>query len=159
MTYDGVGRVFEPDGPQRGVTKTLDAPFDRCLAALREWRQYDLGWCHVARPRPALVEGELSATIARAFGLWSVNCCRIVRVIEEPGRFAFAIGTLPHHVETGEELFELTDAGGGRTTFRIASFSGPHHPLVRIGWPVASLAVRRFLREAPGALERCASAV
>ena len=53
----------------------------------------------------ALVEFDL---LARALGLWVLNACRIVYVIEEDGplrRFAFAYGTLPEHAESGEERF------------------------------------------------------
>ena len=41
-------------------------------------------------------------------GLWWLNACRIVYVVDEAGpvtKFGFAYGTLPGHAGTGEERF------------------------------------------------------
>ena len=159
VTYADVGLTLDPARRQREVVRDLPTPFGATRDALAGWKQYDLGWTRVAEPRPQVVEGERVAVIARTFGLWTINTCRLVRVIEEPGRFAYAIGTLPCHSESGEELFELTEADGGDggCRLRIASASGPNHPLVRLGWPAAEWVIRRFLRQAPGALESNAS--
>ena len=46
--------------------------------------------------------------MGRAIGLWWLNACRIVYVVDESGpisKFGFAYGTLPGHVESGEERF------------------------------------------------------
>ena len=155
LTYADIGLTLDPTRRQREVVRDLPTSFDGTRQAMAAWRQYDLGWTRVAEPRPEVVEGNRVAVIARTFGLWTINTCRLVRVIEEPGRFAYAIGTLPCHSESGEELFELTEAGGG-CRLRIASASGPNHPLVRLGWPAAEWVIRRFLREAPEALRRSA---
>jgi uncharacterized protein (UPF0548 family) len=44
-------------------------------------------------------------------GLWSLNACLIVYVIEEEAsllkRYGFAFGTLPGHVERGEDRFTV----------------------------------------------------
>jgi uncharacterized protein (UPF0548 family) len=48
--------------------------------------------------------------LGRHFGVWSLNACRIAYVIEEvPSlrRYGFAFGTLPGHVERGEERFTV----------------------------------------------------
>ena len=46
------------------------------------------------------------AVLARSLGLWWLNACRIVCVIDEDRPvtgFGFAYGTLPDHAESGEE--------------------------------------------------------
>ena len=51
--------------------------------------------------------------LARVLGMWTLNAARVVFVIDEPGRFGFAYGTLPRHVESGEERFLVErDAAG-----------------------------------------------
>ena len=150
LTYAQVGATageMPASFPRRERAAEVDN-FEKARHALRGWRQYDLGWCHVARPRPPIVAGEHVATVARVWGLWTVNCCRLVSAVDEPDVFGYTIGTLPLHSEIGEERFllERTPGGGGR--FTIRSFSGPSWWLVRLGWPVAAGLVRRFLREA-----------
>ncbi|MEY2464453.1 MAG: hypothetical protein QOH64_2591 [Acidimicrobiaceae bacterium] len=60
---------------------------------------------------------------------------RLVYIVDEPDRFAFAYGTLSAHPEQGEEAFAITHEDG-RVRFEIVSFSRPRHPLARIGAPV-----------------------
>jgi uncharacterized protein (UPF0548 family) len=57
--------------------------------------------------------------------------------VDDPGRFGFAYGTLAVHPARGEEAFvvERTPEGGVRA--QVVAFSRPHHPLVRLGGPVA----------------------
>ena len=82
------------------------AVFKEAKEALSNWKQFDLGWVNIV---PAGVPVEVGATVAvkaRAFGTWSLSAARVVYVINEAGpteRFGFAYGTLPDHVETGEE--------------------------------------------------------
>ena len=149
-TYAAVGATRDsspPDGwPAR--RKAIDLPagsFDAAKAALSDWTQYDLGWTAVP-VKPPITTGRDFATIARTLGLWSVNACRVVYVVDEPDRFGYAIGTLPHHVETGEERFLLT-RDGDAVRFEISSFSKGRHPLVKLGWWYGERAVQRFLRQ------------
>lgn len=51
--------------------------------------------------------------------------CRIVRVIDEPGRYGWAYGTLQGHPECGEESFLLTLAPEGDVWFDVTAFSRP----------------------------------
>ena len=154
LTYDAVGATADDEPPagwpaRRLLVRLGDAGatgvFSAARAALEDWTQYDLGWTDVP-VKPPIRAGEDFATVARTLGLWSVNCCRIVYVVDESTRFGYAIGTLPHHVETGEERFLLTRDDRG-VTFEISSFSKGRHPLVKLGWWYGERAVRRFLRE------------
>ena len=70
-------------------------------------------------------------------------------------RFGFAYGTLPGHVEMGEELFlvewdRVTDA----VTYSILAFSRPRHPLARIGRPLVRRLQRRFREDSAAAMLR-----
>jgi uncharacterized protein (UPF0548 family) len=96
--------------------------------------------------------------LGRHFGLWSLNACRIVYVIEEEAsllkRYGFAFGTLPAHVERGEERFTVewhrADDSVWYEVFALA------HPLARVGPPFVRLVQRRF---AAASLQAMAAAV
>ena len=82
--------------------------FMKAKAALGRWQQFRLGWVEVWSPETPIQTGEVVAVIARNLGLWWLNACRIVYVLDEPGsvsRYGFAYGTLPDHAGTGEERF------------------------------------------------------
>lgn len=75
---------------------------------------------------------------------------RIVYVVDEPNRYGFAYGTLPHHPVAGEEAFLVEQDEGGNVSFEIEVFSRPRHPLARLGKPVSRLVqkktTRRYMR-------------
>src|SRR5262245_23148599 len=67
--------------------------FDRAKAAMRRWEMFNLGWVQLCWPDAPLEVGTTVGVLARALGLWSLNACRIVYLLEEPGeveRFGFA---------------------------------------------------------------------
>ena len=152
-----------------GITKSVTAPagytvdhnriqlghgaevYERAVEALKQWRQFDLGWVTIA-PRDAKVEaGATVAVKARACGLWSLNACRVVYVVEEAEpvrRFGFAYGTLAEHIERGEERFLIEwDAVDDSVWYDILAFSKPQHVLVKAGFPVARALQKRFARD------------
>lgn len=75
--------------------------------------------------------------------------CRVVAVIDQPGRAAFAYGTLPGHPESGEELFEIVRYDG-RPRLRITAFSRPARVGTKLAGPLARLVqdriTQRYLR-------------
>jgi uncharacterized protein (UPF0548 family) len=116
-------------------------------AALKDWRQFDLGWITVV-PRAVPVEvGAIVAVKARAFGAWTLNAARVVYVIDEPRRFGFAYGTLPDHIECGEERFLVEWLPDDSVWYDILSFSRPRHPLIRASYPLARRLQKNFARE------------
>ena len=120
--------------------------FDMARQGLLNWTQYDLAWTSVPI-MPPIELGAPVAILARTARLWSVNCCRLVYVIDEPKeRFGYAMGTLPHHPEKGEERFLLTRVGMV-VQLEVTSFSEANHPLVQMCWWYAQRTIRRFLRE------------
>ena len=126
---------------------TGEAVYKTGIEALKNWRQFDLGWVTVV-PRGVPIEvGATVAVKARAFGSWSLNASRIVYMIEEDRRFGFAYGTLPDHVETGEERFSIEWLPDDSVWYDILAFSRPQHPLVRLSKPLARRLQKRFVRD------------
>ena len=87
--------------------------------------------------------------LGRHFGVWSLNACRIVYVIEEEAsllkRYGFAFGTLPSHVERGEERFTVEWHRAEDSVFyEVFAFVRPVHPLARVSPPFVQLVQRRF---------------
>lgn len=57
--------------------------FRRARAALREWRMFAIPWITLCWPDAPIEVGATVALFARHAGLWSLNACRIVYLIEE----------------------------------------------------------------------------
>jgi uncharacterized protein (UPF0548 family) len=122
----------------------------RAAAALRSWKQFELGWVTIVPPATPVEVGRIVAVQARTFGFWSLSAARIVYVIEEntaANRFGFAYGTLPNHVECGEERFMIERLENNSVWYDIYAFSHPEHPLVRLGFPIARKLQKRFVKE------------
>src|SRR5215510_925091 len=124
-----------------------EATYRRAVEALKNWQQFDLGWVTIV-PRGVAVEVDATVAVkARAFGTWSLNASRVVYVIDEARRFGFAYGTLPDHVERGEERFLIEWLPDNSVWYDILAFSRPRHPLVRLSFPLARMLQRRFAQE------------
>src|SRR3954447_7437986 len=54
-------------------------------AALERWAQFRLGWLEVWPPTTAIRAGEVVAVLARSWGLWWLNACRVVYGVDEQG--------------------------------------------------------------------------
>jgi uncharacterized protein (UPF0548 family) len=132
--------------------------FAAARAALGRWEHFRLGWVEAWPPETPIQTGQVVALIARLCGLWWVNACRIVYVLDEQGpvrRFGFAYGTLPEHAESGEERFtvEWHEADNG-VWYDILAFSRPQHLLARLGYPFARRLQKRFARGSAAAMQR-----
>lgn len=126
--------------------------FARAKAALQAWKHFDLGWVEVL---PAeIAEGATVTLRSSQAGFHTLNACRIVRVVEEPRRFAFAYGTLAGHIESGEEIFEVVLDADDRVHYRVFSFSRVASPWLRFGTPIARSYQRRFLRDSCAAMQK-----
>ncbi|HEV7396013.1 MAG TPA: DUF1990 domain-containing protein [Pyrinomonadaceae bacterium] len=124
--------------------------YERAIAGLRKWSQFDLGWVQIVPDTTPLEMGNVVAIQARTFGVWSLSACRVVYLINEEGRvrkFGFAYGTLTNHVERGEERFTIELQEDGSVWYDILAFSQPHQLLVRLGYPIARRLQKRFARE------------
>jgi uncharacterized protein (UPF0548 family) len=130
--------------------------FQAARAALQRWRQYDLTWMEAWPPETPIQTGEVVAIVARALGLWSVNACKIVYVVDESGpilSFGLACGTLPGHAARGEERFLIEcDRDDNNVWYDILAFSRPNHLLTWLGYPIVRRTQKRFGRESAAAM-------
>jgi uncharacterized protein (UPF0548 family) len=131
------------------------ATFQAACSALRAWTQFDLGWT-AALPRDTPIEtGRTVAVIAYALGLWTLNAARIVYVVTSPTQFGFAYGTLPGHVERGEERFLIElDPATGDVWYDILAFSRPNHALAKVGYPLVRKLQAKFRRDSANRMQR-----
>ena len=133
--------------------------FQSARAAFQQWKQFELGWLEAWPTDTPIQTGETVAVLVRAFGLWWLNAARIVYVVdvttESVTRFGFAYGTLPGHVEAGEERFRIEwDRASDRVYYDILAFSRPRHILTRMAkWQVRRMQ-KRFREDSAAAMLR-----
>lgn len=160
LTYQEVGATQDLQKPRGFVIDHTRAKlgegkevFQTATTALKGWRQYRFPWLEAWPDDTPLRAGDEVATVAKLLGLWWVNVCRIVYTIEEPKRFGYAYGTLPEHVECGEERFliELTETG--EVWYDIYAFSRPQSWLARIGYPYVRRIQKQFGKYSVAALK------
>ena len=155
FSYPEVGASREgappgyPINHRRGRLGTGPETFARATRALRGWKMYELGWTKLCWPEVPITEGTVVGVLGRHFGVWSLNACRIAYVIEEEGpqlkRYGFAFGTLPGHVERGEERFTVEwNRADDSVSYEVFAFARPAHPLTKAGPPFVRLIQRRF---------------
>lgn len=141
---------------------TGEAVFDAARAALRRWQQFRLGWVDAWSPETPLEIGQVVAITGRAVGLWWLNSCRIVYTVDESGpitKFGFAYGTLPGHVESGEERFLIEwNRDTDQVAYDILAFSKPNHILTRLGYPLVRYSQKCFGRDSAASMFRAVNA-
>jgi uncharacterized protein (UPF0548 family) len=165
FTYREVGRTATSPPVGWTVDHTRielgagQAVYERARGAIQRWTQFDLGWVE-AWPRDTPIRaGETVAVMIRAFRLRWVNSARIVYVVDETAeavtRFGFAYGTLPGHVEAGEERFLVEwDRATDGVFYDIFAFSRPRHILTRMApWQVRRMQ-KQFARDSAAAMVR-----
>ena len=162
FTYEAVGATatIPPGGFVVDRTRIKlgegEGVFQRAKAALRRWEQFRLGWVEAWSPDTPIQKGEVVAVMGRAVGVWWLNACRVVYVVDEAGpitKFGFAYGTLPGHVESGEERFLIEwDRSDNGVWYDILAFSRPNHFSARLGYPVVRRLQKRFGRDSAAAM-------
>ncbi len=132
--------------------------FLAAIAALQRWEQFRLGWLEAWSPETPIRTGEVVAVVARALGVWWLNACRIVYIIDESGpitKFGFAYGTLPVHAGAGEERFLIEwNHADNSVWYDILAFSQPRHILVRLAYSLFRHTQKRFGRDSALAVLR-----
>ena len=120
--------------------------FEKAKAAVRSWEMFRMPWVRLFRHDAPIEIGTTVAMAAPGLGLWTLNACRIVYTVDEADAFGFAYGTLPHHVERGEERFTVRwDRADDSVWYDILSFSRPGPLLIRLGKPLVRRLQRRFV--------------
>ena len=164
LSYSDVGS--SRDTPPAGYTvdhnrvKLGEGPdtFEHATKALRRWRMCRLEWVELFWPSAPIEIGTDVAVLVRVCGVWLLNACRIVYVVDETTpvrRYGFAYGTLPDHAETGEERFSIEwRREDDSVWYDMLAFSRPRHPLARLGYPLTRRLQKRFARDSMAAMCR-----
>ena len=168
FTYAAVGATAETPPAGYVVDRTRiklgegEAVFRSAIVALRRWEQFRLGWVEAWPSDTPIQKGEVVAVMGRAMGVWWLNACRVVYAVDEAGpisKFGFAYGTLPGHVESGEERFLIEwDRNDDSVWYDILAFSRPNHVLTRLGYPVVRRLQKRFGRDSAASMRRAGGA-
>ncbi len=164
FTYPSVGATKNGDHPpgfvvdhNRNHLGSGQATFDVAKRALCEWQHYRFDWIELHRPDVNPEPEQTVGVLARALGLWVLNACRIVYVIEEEQplrRFAFAYGTLPEHAESGEERFQVEwHPENDSVWYDILAFSRPNQLFARLAHPYVRRKQKQFARESTLAMK------
>ena len=134
--------------------------FERAKAALNTWKQFRLGWVEARSETELIQPGTHVAVMAHQFGLWWLNACRVIYVIDDKNKtlvkYGYAYGTLPDHPAMGEERFQVEwNTADGGVWYDILAFSRPRG-MMKPGYRWMRAIQKRFGRESAAALVRAA---
>ena len=165
FSYTEVGASRDASSPagfpvnhHRARLGTGKKTFDAAVAAMRSWEMYSLNWTKLCWPETPIREGEVVAVLAKHFGVWSLNACRIIYTLEEESRlprYGFAFGTLPGHVEQGEERFTVEwESDTEAVWYELFAFARPKPLVAKIGYPFVGLIQRRFAADSSQSMKQ-----
>lgn len=89
FTYTAVGATASQPPAGYAVDHTRiklgdgEEVFKKAKAALGRWEQFRLGWVEAWSPTAMIETGDVVAVVARNLGLWWLNACRVVYVVDE----------------------------------------------------------------------------
>jgi uncharacterized protein (UPF0548 family) len=132
--------------------------FRRAVEALERWEMFNIGWLQLCWPDAPIQIGTMVAVLADLRCVWSLNACRIARVFDEQEdvrRYGFVYGTLPDHVERGQETFTVEwNRVDDSVWYALAAYSQPNQLLAKLGYPVTRALQKRFARDSMQAMLR-----
>jgi len=176
--YRGVGGTLHQHVPAgyrtvhyRTLLGTGHETFVLACRGLQRWQQFPAEMVEI-HPRDVLIEsGNTVGVLIRQFGVWLLMATRIVYTIDlrqdkddddiainyemlSVERFGFAYGTLPSHLEAGEERFLIEwDRRDNQVWYDLHMFCKPGNVLARaFDWRVKQLQ-RRFARLSAAAMQ------
>jgi uncharacterized protein (UPF0548 family) len=124
--------------------------FAEAASSLLHWQVHLRAGLRVS---PSSATAEPGAVVLLGLGAGPIQItapCRVVYVMNGPGRQGFAYGTLPGHPERGEQAFIIERHHDGAVSFTVTAFSRPATRLVKAAGPVGQAIqrhiTRRFLR-------------
>lgn len=156
-TYDHVGATL---GARRWSSPEVrkfsadvgrgPAAFEAAKDALSAWVPHAAIGAHVEPDWPTVEAGTTVLVVLRRGPLYVVAPNRVVGLVEEPRRFAFAFGTLPGHPERGEESFtiEHLEDDTVRATIRVHAKPGtvPARAVAPVVKRLQTAATHRYLQ-------------
>ena len=135
-----------------------EVTWQRAVHAVRAWQMFNLPWVRLYWPTAPIQEGANVAVAVHHFGVYSLNACRVVYVVDQDGptkRFGFAYGTLAEHAERGEERFTVEwNQAEDKVWYDILAFSRPRQILARLAYPLSRSLQKRFAEGSKAAMLR-----
>lgn len=166
FTYSCVGATANDQRPigfdldeNRVIIGHGDKVFEAACIALRRWQQFPPNWARIYPNCAPLAVNQPIIVVIRNLGIWWINSARIVDVVDQcvpPRRFGFAYGTLPAHVECGEERFMIEMVADGTVSYALRAVSRPRMLLTRLGYPIVRRLQKRFVRASQAAMRAAA---
>lgn len=122
--------------------------FEQTQFELRRGACFDLQWVNYVGPPTLEVNAEF-AILAKTFGVWSLNGCRVLHCgeIEHDDEIVFSLvlGTLESHAAIGEErLGVVWNRSTDAVDFLIGSFSKPANSIIYLAAPIMRHMQNRF---------------
>lgn len=162
LTYAEVGATattmppgYRHDRWQEDLGRFDPGRFARAADALRRW-EIQRGAGLTIFPGEPVEPGTTFALVIRLPVGFASAAGRVVYVVDQPGDFGFAYGTLPGHPEQGEEAFHVV-RDGDLLSFTVTAFSRLRHPIARLGAPVARAMQLRVTGAYLAAMRRAAN--
>ncbi len=123
-----------------------DADWRAAKKAIRNWKMFPNDWISLSDTPPLEVGNQVLVT-ARLLGLYWSSPARIIYKINEQNRFGFAYGTLPGHLEQGEELFLVEQDEQGDVYYTLRVMSRPMWWVAKLFKGYARAQQARFRKE------------
>lgn len=149
FSYKGVGLTAQGQAPVGYYDDRNDCLlgegelcWQKACAAMQAWKHFPAPLTEIYNPSIPFEEGAELLVLFHLFGTCWLNGARIVYTLNEENRFGYAYGTLPTHLEKGEELFLLERTPDGKVYYRLRSFSLPGH-----GWMYPALPMVRYFQQ------------
>jgi uncharacterized protein (UPF0548 family) len=124
--------------------------FAEAASSLLHWQVHLRAGLRVSPSSATAVPGTVVLLALGAGPIQITAPCRVVYVVNDPGRQGFAYGTLPGHPERGEQAFIIEQHHDGAVSFTVTAFSRPATRLVKAAGPagqaIQRYIIRRFLR-------------
>jgi uncharacterized protein (UPF0548 family) len=144
---------LKPEGLALRQYRVLLGHGEETFAAARDaidaWRMFPRRMTMPWPDRVPIAVGHDVAIVCRTWGMWSILPSRIVAVHRQSGameRYGFTYGTLPAHVECGEERFTVAwDRGTDEVWYELAAFSRNQWWLAKVGRPFVRYQQKRFV--------------
>jgi len=141
-----------------------EAVFLRAKQAIQHWDMFSTGITTLYWPDRDILEGTVVAVRFRVGPLHSFNTCRIIYTIDETTagvtRFGFAYGTLPDHLEQGEERFSVEwNHEDDTVSYDLYVVSRPRHWVTRLGYLYTRIKQRQFRDLSCRAMQRAVDLV
>jgi uncharacterized protein (UPF0548 family) len=128
--------------------------FTAAVTAIRQWKMFDFDWVRLYWDHTPIEPGATLAVVVKHLGIWSMNACRIVYVIDERERYGFAYGTLAEHAEKGEERFMIEwNRDDDTVWYDLLAVSKPRLAAT-LGYPYTRHLQKRFAQDSKRAMKR-----